>query len=289
MALTTAEARILQEGTAYELAALRTDNPAIAPAHLFHGIKLLDAGDTAAALDALDAALAVQPRNTLALSYRGLALLALGRDAEARELFAAEGFSDNRGFMARLTEWAEGQWLAHNRFFEGRELPPAITADPAAARLSRRKAERLATKAFHKRDWPELVRVLASLAETDAPDPGVAVAYAIGCEMLGDYDRALQCLERLGEQVESDDFGPAVRGRLLLRLRRYREAAHDLGSVMIMGAEDYGVNYALAVLCLACGDAAHARSLFLRAYQTHFVDTLEFQYAQITRAILNSR
>jgi tetratricopeptide (TPR) repeat protein len=273
------------------LAAARLENPRHAPSHLFLGIALYDAGNPVTALACFDEVLRLQPYNELAAAYRGLALLAAEREQEGLALFRQHGFSDNHGFLIRLTEWVETQWLETGRFFS----PKPLTLDAAPAH-GRRSAERRATRAFQRRDWVTVVTALDPFAAAPKPDIELIYAAALASELLHDYERALGYLARLTGQPpaghETDtgilpDILRAVRARNLVRLRRFREAAEDLDKVLIIGPEDFGVNYYLGILCLAAGQRARAREMFGRAYRDYLVDTLEYQFTALTAALLS--
>jgi hypothetical protein len=48
------------------------------------------------------------------------------------------------------------------------------------------------------------------------------------------------------------------------------------------------MNYYLGLLCLAHGESSSARRLFLRAHTQYLVDTLDFQYWQMERALFGA-
>jgi Flp pilus assembly protein TadD len=113
-------------------------------------------------------------------------------------------------------------------------------------------------------------------------------ACAIAAEMLFDNERALDHIAVIGDGEEMPDPLRAARARNLLRLGEFARAAEDLNRVLIIGPEDYGVNYFLGVLCLSHGRAAQARNLFLRAHADYMVDTLEFQFWQMQQALFDT-
>lgn len=294
---------------------LRTARPDYAPGHLFFGIISSDDGRPEAAAAAFDRVLELQPANDVARSYRALAHLQLGEDDAAAAIFRGHGFNDNRMFRVRLTEWMELQWLEKNRFFAQRPAMPPPAGDsvsapvppvfapgerdagsdaateatpPRAPGIVRRlRIESRASRLFHARRYPEMLQVLEPLARVPDPDDGVLFTCAFGAEMLHDYDLALEYLGRLPQETAQwPDALLAARGRLLVRQRRFREAAEDLNRVEVIGPEDYGANYYFGVLCLAHGERAHARRLFFRAHTQYLIDTLETQWWQIEQALL---
>ena len=250
--------------------------PGHAPTHLFLGIHALELGDAQAAHAAFEKVQALQPDNELAYSYAALALLFLGQEMDAIEIFRKRGFSDNRGFMVRLTEWVEGQWLEHDRFFSQRAVAPAL--EPGNRRGSMRRAE----KAFFSHRYADVIR---ELGERDSDD--ARFACAISAEMLRDYEAALRHLEGISE-VDDADAIIAARARCNLRLRKMQDAADALARVLIIGPEDYGTNYYLGVLCIHYDEPVRARKLFTRAYADYLVDTLEYQFWQIQNALLET-
>ena len=268
------------------LDSLRRRSPAHAPAHILFSVLAGDQGRYDEALEAIDAALAIEPRNELAQSYRSLALLRLGREDEARASFADRGFSDNSGFLVRLTEWAETQWIDSGRFFAPRPWMPPASAAPFTG--SRGAATAVAKRAFWKGDWGTVLGALARETERDHPDDDIVFTAAFAAEMEGDCEWALRLLRRLAEGPgDPPDTLSAAMGRNLLRMGEMAEAAGHLGRVLTIGPEDYGANYHLAVLCLAYGQPEAARRLFFRAYERYQVDTLAFQFQRLQSAILS--
>jgi Flp pilus assembly protein TadD len=257
-------------------------------AQVWRGIIAWDACQAEQSEAAFAAATGLDARNDLAISYHALTLLYLGRDAEAVALFRAHGFNDNRGFMVRLTEWMESQWLAHGRFFDPRQIEIAAGELPRGF-LARRAAERRAQRNFMAKRYREMLTELVPLTTLPHPDEEVLFACALAAELVHDNERSLgyigQLTAGIGE-AELPDAVKAARARNTIRLRKWHEAGEDLNRVLIIGPEDYATNYYLGVLCLACGNTARARTLFQRSYGDYVVDTLEFQFWQINQALL---
>jgi Flp pilus assembly protein TadD len=104
--------------------------------------------------------------------------------------------------------------------------------------------------------------------------------------MLCDYERALEYLSRVKEpEADWPDALTAARGRSLVRLGDFLEGANDLARVLAVGPEDYGTNYYLGLLCQAHGERSRARQLYLRAHTQYLIDTLDFQWWQMERAL----
>jgi tetratricopeptide (TPR) repeat protein len=260
----------------YDIARARL--PEHSPGHVFYGIAALDTGDLDAAHEAINQVLARQPANDIALSYAALIALRRGDDERGLAIFREHGITDNRAFRVRLTEWMESEWLKSGRFFG----PRALEIGEIPAKGSARRAQ----KHFYAKRYVEMLRELDGAAHAEFPDQSVLFACAIGCEMLFDYERAL---DYLGRAREPDSDWPdtliATRGRNLIRMGDFTDGASDLGRVMMVGPEDFGCNYYLGVLCLAHGEQSKARQLFARAHTQYLIDTLEFQYWQIERAL----
>ena len=278
------------------LEALTAERPEFAAGHLHLGIARLDRlpePDAAGALAAFDRVLELQPPNDVAASYRALALLNLGRDNEARTVFRARGFNDNRMFRVRLTEWMEARWLADGRFFgrpdDSPSLPePAASANPPPGRGETRRREKAALAHHYAHQFDGVLDQLAPLLAPESPDAGVVLHATLAEEMLGRPGRALALLRRLPPETEAGpwpDVYLAALGRALCRHRRWREAAEVLNRVEITGPEDFGANYHFALICHAAGRRAEARRLWLRAHTRYLVDTLETQWWQSTRAL----
>jgi predicted Zn-dependent protease len=267
-----------------ELDKARDLHPEHAPVHLRFAIQGYDMDQYAEASAALSRVLELQPKNELAWSYMALCHFALKQDVQAQEIFSTHGFSDNRDFMVRLTIWIEEQWLHHDRFFAQRSLNDSIfdSSKATRTRVSGRKAEKL----FFAKKFPEMLRELAPELEKADSGEEELFASALACEMMCDYQRALQFLARLRNESEENDSVRAAHARCELRLRHFDLAADQLGQVLIIGPEDYAINYYLGVLCLAYNERERAKGLFRRAYTDYLIDTLEYQFWQIQHAAL---
>jgi Flp pilus assembly protein TadD len=263
------------------------EKPDFLPARLFHGIGALDAGMPGEAEAEFFRTLELEPQNELAASYRALALLHLGREPEARQIFSSRGFADNVGLLVRLTEWVETQWLEHGRFLHPSPQPDPAQVSPGGF-LARVLRERRSLRHFFAKRYREVLAEMHWKAMTGKPDDEILFGCALAAEMLCDFERALKYIDRLGESAEMPDIILAARARSRMRLGRFSEAAADLNRVLIIGPEDYGVNYYLALLCLSHGERGRARALFTRAYRDYIIDTQEYQFWQISRAILEA-
>ncbi|MEI7635470.1 MAG: tetratricopeptide repeat protein [bacterium] len=259
------------------------NHPLNAPAHLFLGILAESCDLLAEARAAFERVIQLQPENDLAHSCLALTLARLGMHKECRAEFSAHGFCDNRWFLVRLTEWMETEWLASGRFFK------PVTCDfttnqapPKDGFFNRLRHKRRTNQSFRRKDYHTLVHQLAP-ALAGSPDVETVFACAFAAEMLRAYGFALECIGRLDEKRLPDPL-LAARGRCLIRLGRFTEAAADLNRVLIIGPEDYGLNYYLGVLCLAHNEKARARQLFHRAYTDYLIDTFEYQFEQIIQA-----
>lgn len=250
--------------------------PEAAPVHLFRGIELWDGGDKAGALGEFEVVLALQPKNDLARSYRALCLLAQGDHKEAAAIWRKHGFSDNAMFQVRLVEFVEGEWLISRRF-----MGEATDVDL----LNGVSAPRRAIKRFYRRDFMGMMR---HLAEPPVLDEVEAFLGATACEMLRKHERAREYLEALRpRRAEWPDALVALDGRLKVREGKIEDAGRDFASIVVMGPEDFGMNYYLGVICLAYGLGEEARQYFLRAFTQYMVDTLEFQWWQVEQVLLN--
>ena len=264
------------------------DLPSNVPAQVFSGVAALDAGDAPAAEAAFARALALQPQNDLARAYRALSLLHLGDEKEGVATLHAHGFSDNRMFVVRLTEWMEMQWLREGRFFAPRALAPLQPRPAPGGWLGRVASERRAERHFFAKRYRGLLEELDAQARAARPDPDIVFACAIAAEMLCDNELALDYISTLGDGDDLPDPLLAARARNLVRLGAFAEAANDLNRVLIIGPEDYGVNYYLGVLCLSHARPQQARTLFLRAHADYMVDTQEFQFWQMQQALFGT-
>lgn len=252
------------------------EGPDAAPGHLFRGIELWDDGERAEALGAFDVVLGLQPKNDLARSYRALCLLAGGESGEAAAVWRKHGFSDNAMFRVRLVEFVEGEWLVSRRFMgevSGLDLPQGDSAP------------RKAIKRFYRRDFMGMMRYLS---EPPVFDEVEAFLGATACEMLRKHEKARAYLEGLRpRRAEWPDALVAMDGRLKVREGKIEDAGREFASIVVMGPEDFGMNYYLGVICLAYGLRNESRQYFLRAFTQYMVDTLEFQWWQVEQALLN--
>lgn len=257
----------------------RTRRPNHAPAHLEYAVAAWDAGQFDQTQTALEQVLALQPENDVALSYHALALMQAGEMGAARAILRKHGFSDNRMFRVRLTEWMEQEWLVNGRFFAQRAAPPA----PAPRRPSLRRAQRF----FYAKQYEKVLSEVEPLYAGKPEDEGLMFASALAAELLHDYERAISHLGTswTAEEDKWPDALRALRGRCRLRVRDFAGAAADFGKVLILGPEDFGLNYSLGVLCLAHGEQPRARDFFRRTHTDYMVDTLEYQFWQMEQAL----
>ena len=147
------------------------DLPSNVPAQVFSGVAALDAGDAPAAEAAFARALALQPQNDLARAYRALSLLHLGDEKEGVAILHAHGFSDNRMFVVRLTEWMETQWLREGRFFAPRALAPLQPRPAPGGWLGRVASERRAERHFFAKRYRGLSGGTGRAGARGAPRP----------------------------------------------------------------------------------------------------------------------
>jgi len=248
-----------------------------APGHLFYGVALWDAGEIATAADKFNRVIELQPGNDLAHSYKALCCQARGDSTAAVEIWKIQGFSDNTDYRIRVIEFVEKAWL-----FDQSYLGPLPFAEPSAFKKA---SERKALASFYRRDF---AAVLQHIHPPPTDKELSAFLGATAHEMLRNYSGAAAYLEPLlPRREEWPDALIALNGRLLCRAGRFSEAASELARVLIIGPEDFGMNYYLGVISLAFGKGAEARNFFRRALTSYMVDTLEFQWWQIEQALLN--
>lgn len=248
-----------------------------APGHLFYGIALWDAGEIATAAEQFERVIELQRGNDLAQSYKALCCQAVGDSPSAIQIWKTHGFSDNTDFRIRVIELIEKAWLFDQSYLGAQpltEVPPP-----------QHPSERKALSEFYKRNF------LSVLQHVPPPPTEKELSAFLGAtahEMLRNYAGATAYLDPLlPRREEWPDALIALHGRLLCRAGRFTEAANELAKVLIIGPEDFGVNYYLGVISLAFGKGAEARNFFRRALTSYMVDTLEFQWWQIEQALLN--
>ncbi|MCX7625393.1 MAG: tetratricopeptide repeat protein [Candidatus Sumerlaeaceae bacterium] len=263
------------------LEALIDKDPSYLPARLYAGIAAIENGDLEQAARILEIAMGMAPQNELVRCYWELAQLMSGNGQAARTLVWGEPMPANSGFLIRLTHWVETQWLKTGRFFAPRQLNVAEFSSPENKRFSKRAA----IKAFRKRNFRQFLEIAVPSATNANASTELLFACAFACEMLNGFEDALFFLSQLEPEDQHAEPVQAARGRCLVRLGRYYEALDCLEKVLIVGPEDFGLNYYLGVLCLAHGDERRSRHFFERAYRDYFVDTFEYQFWQIRQAL----
>jgi Flp pilus assembly protein TadD len=247
-----------------------------APALLFAGIDLWDNHQAAQALEKFDEVLTLQPKNDLARSYGALCTLALGNAGAAAETWRQSGFSDNTMFRVRTAEFVEMRWLTTKQFMGETTMP-----SPQPGSWSQRRA----LKNFYRRDYAQIVRFVAPPPVENEVEAFLA---ATALEMMRHYSAARKYLDSfLPKRAEWPDPLVALKARLDLRAGHIRHAAREFASVVVMGPEDFGINYYMGIVCLAYEKREEARQYFLRAFTNFMVDTLEFQWWQIEQILLN--
>lgn len=239
------------------------------------GVALWDAGYCAQAEATFAQVVALQPGNDLARSYGALCLFAQGRQEEAARVWAEHGFCDNVMFRVRVVEHVEWAWITEGVYLTERPALPVEREKASAAKAQ--------TK-FYKRDFR---RMLTYIPPAPAPDELSAFFGAIAHEMLMEYTSAEEYLDELRpRRDEWPDPLVALNARLLTRRGRLAEAATELAQVLIVGPEDFGVNYYLGVICLAYEKRAEARQYFIRSLTNYMIDTLETQWWQMEQILL---
>ncbi len=262
----------------HTLTAVQTRYPAHAPSGLFRGIYLLDLHRPDQAIKCFDEVLTLQKNNDLAKSYRALCQCALGDGPAAADAWRKDGFSDNAMFRVRTAEFIESSWL-RDKSYVG-ELPHLLLP-PIPANESQRKALRH----FYRRNFREMLNYVPP---TPTDKELQAFLAATAHEMLRQYSVASSYIEPfLSRRDEWPDPLTALNARLMVRRGEIAAAARELSGVILMGPEDFGVNYYLGIICLAYDKAAEARQYFLRAFTNYMVDTLEFQWWQIEQTLLH--
>jgi len=271
------EARELLEGFVNEY-------PASAVGHLFLGIALFDCGEFTLAEREFGATQEIDPSNELVRGYRALAQVASGGFEEGYASLSRMGFPSNTGFRIRLTQWMEEQWIESGRFFSPRSVLEHLRSS-ASETSCRWRTRTKARKLFARRQYEEFLRSMVPLLETKRIQPSDLYACAIALELLCDYRAALELLDRLDSQDRELDPVRAARARCLIRFGQYESAIPLIEKILVIGPEDFGINYYLGLLSLAQEDVSRAREFFRRSYEDYLVDTLDFQFWQIQHAL----
>lgn len=247
------------------------------PLHLFKGIALWDLRQPTEAMTCFEVVLRFQKHNQQAASYIGLCQLGLGQHDKAAETFRKSGFSDNTMFRVRTIEFVESAWLRDRSYFYERPDAPRETV----AKFTQSKALR----AWYARRYGDVLKYVSS--EPTSNDLEAFLA-ASSLEMLGHYSAAEKYVVPFEPQkAEWPEPFIALNARLLVRRGEIAEAAKEFAGVVIMGPEDFGINYYLGVICLAYERQAEARKYFVRALTNYMVDTIDFQWWQVEQVLLN--
>lgn len=259
------------------LSALDNRFPHHAPAYLFKGVFQWDLGQPDEALLFFKKVLTLQKNNDLARSYQALCLCALGDRAAAADAWRFQGFNDNAMFRVRVAEYLESAWLHDQSFF--------TEVQPTELNHSAHASQRKALRQFYRRNFSEMLRfVPAPPTEEELPAFLAATAH----EMLRHYSAAQSYIDPfLSRRSEWPDPLVALNARLMVRRGEIADAAREFAGVILMGPEDFGVNYYMGIVCLAYGKMTQARQYFLRAFTNYMVDTLEFQWWQIEQVLLH--
>jgi len=185
-------------------------------------------------------------------------------------------------FRVRLAEFVESAWLRDGTFMSESALARSEPSSGGAA--PRRYHARRALNRFYARDFRGLLRYVSPPPVSDELEIFLA---ATAHEMLGQYEAARSYLEAIRpRRAEWPEALIALGARLDMRAGKIASAARDFASIVVVGPEDFGVNYCMGVVCLAYERRELARSYFLRAFTSYMVDTLDFQWAQLTTAVL---
>lgn len=258
------------------LDSLQLNFPHYAPSHLYRGIFLWDTAQPSEALQAFATVMELQQHNTLAVSYHALCLLALGEPAAAASQWRRNGFSDNAMFRVRVAEFVETAWLTERRFFPDEPSPLVVT--------DQRPSQRKALRCFYRRDFKGM---LAHVPPPPTENELMAFLAGTAHEMLGQYSAAKAYVDPfMLRRSEWPDPLVALNARLLVRLGDISTAAREFATILLMGPEDFGVNYYMGIICLAYERPIPARQYFNKAFTSYMVDTLEFQWWQIEQALL---
>lgn len=256
-------------------------DPSYIPARLYAGIAALESNQVRRAEGILKSAMVLAPNNEIVSCYWELTQLMLGKVSSAQKLLSSRAMPANTGFLIHLTHWVEKEWVERGRFFTPVEFSFLDVSFPPNKRFSKRAA----LGAFRKRNYQQFLELVAPVVSSANPPSELLFACAFACEMLNGFRHALSFLDRLEPEDQQADPVLAARGRCLVRLGQYYEALDCFEKVLIVGPEDFGLNYYLGVLCLAHGEEKRSRHFFERAYRDYFVDTFEYQYWQIQQAL----
>lgn len=255
--------------------------PSYIPARLYAGIAAIEANQPQRAERIFKSAMALAPTNEVVACYWELTQLMAGNISGAQKILSRRALPANSSFLIRLTLWVEREWLERGRFF----APAALNFFDVLSPPNKRFSKRAASAAFRRRNYQQFLELAAPIVKNANAPSELLFACAFACEMVNGFHDALSLLDRLAPEDQQADPVLAARGRCLVRLGHYYEALDCFEKVLIVGPEDFGLNYYLGVLCLAHGEEKRSRHFFERAYRDYFVDTFEYQYWQIQQAL----
>jgi tetratricopeptide (TPR) repeat protein len=214
--------------SAEKAAELAPWNPA---PHVFIGRIHYDHGRYDRALASFDRALHLNPQNNLAQAYRGLALLAMGRSKQAKDVLGDLSMPTNSAFEGRLLAFCEAELANHA---DARSLEDQIAEKDKPSRgATARSASEAAENAIGR--WRSAwYRVAAALRHPLSRDLRRAAWHACFGDRLAALEewklarREYEAALRLAPEWHAVRFGLA---HTMLAEQRYGDALRELKAV----------------------------------------------------------
>ena len=237
-------------------------DPAHMDAHERAALELDGMGRTAEAAEQCDRAIEADPSNPAAYVIKADLLADLERDAEAAELYdrAAEldpASAEAHAGRARLL-W-RGGGSDEDALASIREAIRLRPGDGYLRRIEARMLKLLGRRAEAIESFARAVKLGMDQPETMS-DMG---------EALDDEGRAEEALDAYGEAARASDDGFAhlMRGRLLAKLGRHREAIADFDESLRMGMHGIDADLYKGRSLMALGDAKAAARVYKAALE----------------------
>ena len=235
---------------------------------LFRGALLVESGRFGEADHALAAARTLSPHNRLTDAYEALVAMRRGEVGAALRRLGAAGFTDNpRALAAILAEVESELFRQFGPDTDGRP-PCREELPPPSPRLRRKSAARLAALGTARLDHGDPLtawQLLSLAAEKNPSQPGIFAHLGAACYDLGEYEAALEHLDRVGSWSKLLDMARLHHGAALYKLARYGEALDAL--LAARQADELGnyatwIEFCLGRTLVAVGRCDEARAHF---------------------------
>ncbi|NQT88997.1 tetratricopeptide repeat protein [bacterium] len=196
---------------------------------LFRGMLLFEAGRLDDARAPLAGAKRLSPHNRLVGACEALVDMRDGHILPALRRLYADGLTDNSRALAHILTAVEGELF--RRFGPDTDGPPAHAPELDDAPDPRGSAQRLLARGMARLeagDPVEAYRLLRAATTQNPSLPGIFAHLGFACYDLGNYEQALDLLDREGDWSECIDAVHLHRGAAQYKLSRFDDALASL-------------------------------------------------------------